>query len=213
MIKEKLSILDKFKLVQDIGHDGVELDSPGGQNKKECLEASQKTGLLIHGVVDSRHWKLHATESAARRRAECLKDLLTAIKESHYCGGSSVLFVPGNSKDGSKNDIVLRAIEVIQQVLPSAAQMGIKILIENVWNKMFYDHDAKPEQTADQYTTFIDDCNSPWTSAYFEICNHHKYGQPRDWIRTLGKRIVKLDVKDFNRDKNEWSDIGDGTIN
>jgi hexulose-6-phosphate isomerase len=213
MIKEKLSILDKFKLVQDIGYDGVELDSPGGQNKKECLEASQKTGLPIHGVVDSRHWRVRATESAPRRRAECLKDLLTAIKESHYCGGSSVLFVPGHGEDGSKNEIVPRAIEVIQQALPTAAKLGMKILIENVWNKMFYDHDEKPEQTADQYATFIDDCNSPWVGAYFDIGNHHKYGQPQDWIRTLGKRIVKLDVKDFNRDKNEWSDIGDGTIN
>ena len=63
MIKEKLSILDKFKLVQDLGYDGVELDSPGGQNKKECLEASQKTGLPIHGVVDSKHWSVRATEA------------------------------------------------------------------------------------------------------------------------------------------------------
>ena len=141
MIKEKLSILDKFKLVQDIGYDGIELDSPGGQNKKECLEASQKTGFPIHGVVDSRHWGVRATESAPRRRAECLKDLLTAIKESHYCGGSSVLFVPGHGKDGSKNEIVPRVIEVIQQALATAAKLGMKILIENVWNKMFFDHD------------------------------------------------------------------------
>ncbi|MCK4792169.1 MAG: sugar phosphate isomerase/epimerase [Desulfobacteraceae bacterium] len=212
MIKEDLSILDKFKLVQDIGYDGVELDSPGGPDKKECLEASQKTGLPIHGVVDSRHWSVRATESDPKRREECLKDILTAIKESHYCGGSSVLFVPGHGNDGPESDIIPRAIEVIQQALPSAAKLGVKILIENVWNRMFYDHDGKPEQNAERYAAFIDACNSPWVGAYFDIGNHHKYGQPQDWIRTLGKRIVKLDVKGYSRDTNNWSAIGDGTI-
>ena len=213
MIREGISILDKFKLVQDIGYDGVELNSPGGQNKKECLEASQKTGLPIHGVVDSRHWSVRATEPDPKRREQCLNDLLTAIKESYYCGGSSVLFVPGHAKDGPGNEIASRAIEVIQQALPSAAKLGVRILIENVWNRMFYDHDNKPEQTAERYAAFIDACNSPWVGAYFDIGNHHKYGQPQDWIRTLGKRIVKLDVKGFSRDTNNWSAIGDGTIN
>ena len=212
MIGEKLPILDKFKLVQDLGYDGVELNSPGGENKKECLEASQKTGLPIHGVVDSKHWGVRATESDPKRREQCLEDLLTAIKESHYCGGSSALFVPGHGKDGPEDEIVPRSIEVIQGALPLAAKLGVSILIENVWNHMFYDHNGKPEQTADRYAAFIDACNSPWVGAYYDIGNHHKYGRPQDWIRTLGKRTVKLDVKGFNRDTNNWSAIGDGTI-
>jgi hexulose-6-phosphate isomerase len=124
-----------------------------------------------------------------------------------------VLFVPGHGKDGPESEIIPRAIDVIQRALPSAAKLGVKILIENVWNRMFYDHDGRPEQTAARYAAFIDACNSPWVGAYFDIGNHHKYGQPQDWVRALEKRIVKLDVKGFNRDKNNWSAIGDGTIN
>ena len=212
MIREELSILDKFKLVQDLGYDGVELDSPGGQDKAQCLEASQKTGLPIHGVVDSRHWSVRATEPDPKRRRQCLNDLLTAIQESYYCGGSSVLFVPGHGKDGREDEIVPRSVELIQQALPSAARLGIRILIENVWNSMFYDHDGRPEQTAERYAAFIDTCNSPWVGAYYDIGNHHKYGQPQDWIRTLGKRVVKVDVKGFSRTTNNWSAIGEGTI-
>jgi len=212
MIKGDMSILDKFKLVQDLGYDGVELDSPGGQDKKQCLEASQKTGLPIHGVVDSRHWSVRATEADPKRREECLNDLLTAIKESHYCGGSSALFVPGHGKDGPEDVIIPRSIEVIRKALPTAAKLGIRILIENVWNHMLYDHDGQPEQGAERYAAFIDACNSPWVGAYYDIGNHHKYGQPQNWIRTLGKRIVKLDVKGFSRDGNKWSPIGEGTI-
>lgn len=213
MIKGDMSILDKFKLVQDLGYDGVELDSPGGQDKKQCREASRQTGLPIHGVVDSRHWSVRATEADPKRREECLNDLLTAIKESHYCGGSAVLFVPGHAKDGPEDVIVPRSLEVIQKALPTAAKLGIRILIENVWNQMFYDHDGPPEQGAERYAAFIDACNSPWVGAYYDIGNHHKYGQPQEWIRTLGKRIIKLDVKGYSRAKNNWAEIGDGTIN
>ncbi len=212
MIQGEMSILDKFKLVQDLGYDGVELDSPGGQDKEQCLEASQKTGLPIHGVVDSKHWSVRATEADPQRRQQCLDDLLTAIKESHYCGGSSVLFVPGHGNDGPEDEIIPRSLGVIGQALPTAAKLGIRILIENVWNRMFYDHDSGPEQSAERYATFIDACQSPWVGAYYDIGNHHKYGQPQQWIRTLGPRIVKLDVKGFSREKNGWTEIGDGTI-
>lgn len=212
MIQGDMSIFDKFKLVQDLGYDGVELDSPGGQDKEQCLEASQKTGLPIHGVVDSKHWSVRATEADPQRRKQCLDDLLTAIKESHYCGGSSVLFVPGHGNDGPEDEIIPRSLGVIGQALPTAARLGIRILIENVWNRMFYDHDSGPEQSAERYAAFIDACKSPWVGAYYDIGNHHKYGQPQQWIRTLGTRIVKLDVKGFSREKNGWTEIGDGTI-
>ncbi|MCG8586522.1 MAG: sugar phosphate isomerase/epimerase, partial [Pirellulales bacterium] len=33
-----------------------------------------------------------------------------------------------------------------------------------------------------------------------------------DWIRTLGKRIVKLDVKGFSRAKNRFTKIGEGDL-
>jgi L-ribulose-5-phosphate 3-epimerase len=123
-----------------------------------------------------------------------------------------VLFVPGHGNDGPEDEIIPRSLDVIGQALPTAAKLGIRILIENVWNRMFYDHDSGPEQSAERYAAFIDACQSPWVGAYYDIGNHHKYGQPQEWIRTLGTRIVKLDVKGFSREKNGWTEIGDGTI-
>lgn len=57
MIKENLSIMDKFKLVKDLGFDGIELDSPNDLNEREVLEARDKTGIELPGVVNSIHWK------------------------------------------------------------------------------------------------------------------------------------------------------------
>ena len=41
------------------------------------------------------------------------------------------------------------------------------------------------------------------------------YGYPQDWIRTLGKRIVEVHLKDFKRTGNcyKWVNLGDGDVN
>jgi hexulose-6-phosphate isomerase len=86
------------------------------------------------------------------------------------------------------------------------------ILVENVWNRMMYDHDAPPEQGAQSFVKFVDSFNSPWVGMYYDIGNHWKYGQPGDWLRAFGRRAVKLDVKGFSRANDEFVDIGEGDL-
>jgi hexulose-6-phosphate isomerase len=86
------------------------------------------------------------------------------------------------------------------------------ILVENVWNQMFYEHDAPPEQGAGEFVRFVDSFDSPWVGMYYDIGNHWKYGQPGDWIRAFGRRCVKLDVKGFSRATGEFVDIGEGDL-
>ena len=51
MVKEGNTIMDKFKLLKELGYDGVEFSSPHKFDHREILEAKQKTGLEIPGVV------------------------------------------------------------------------------------------------------------------------------------------------------------------
>lgn len=213
MINEpNLSVEEKFKLLQDLGFDGAELDSPGGVNKQEAIAASQKTGLPIHGVVDSTHWGDRLSDPKAEVREKGLRDLLTAIRDSHACGGSAVLLVAGHGQDGTHEEVAARSLEQIQKAQPLAAKLGIRILIENVWNHFCYQHDGPGDQSADQLIAFIDAARSPWVGSYFDIGNHRKYATPSKWIRQLGHRVVKLDVKDFNHETNKWAEIGEGTV-
>jgi hexulose-6-phosphate isomerase len=46
----------------------------------------------------------------------------------------------------------------------------------------------------------------------FDIGNHWKYGNMGDWIRQLGKRIYKLDIKGYSRASGKWTDIGEDDI-
>ncbi len=206
------SLEEKFRILAELGYDGVELDSPGGQNKPEALAASKATGLPIHGVVNSIHWKTRLSDPAEDVRAKSLEGLLTAIRESHAVGGSSVLLVPG-VVDGKTNHQQAweRSIVEIRKALPLAAELGIHILIENVWNRMFYDEKGGSAQSAERLAAYLDEINSPWVGSYFDIGNHQRFGEPAAWIRTLGRRIVKLDVKDWGV-KGGFCKIGDGDV-
>jgi len=203
---------EKYKGIQEIGFDGLELNSPGGLNKDKCLEASKKYNFPTHGVVDSKHWKVSFSDPSLEVREQALKDLITAIDDSHKVGGSAVLIVPAvvNAKT-THEQAWQRSIETIKKAIPHAALKGQHILIENVWNKFLYDPKGPNNQTADLLVKYIDEFNSPWIGSYFDIGNIQKFGKPADWIRTLGKRIVKLDVKDWGV-KGGFTPIGEGDV-
>jgi len=46
---------------------------------------------------------------------------------------------------------------------------------------------------------YVDEINSPWCGQYFDVGNCVKYGWPEHWIAVLGKRIKKIDIKEFSR--------------
>ena len=90
----------------------------------------------------------------------------------------------------------------VRKALPLAEKLGIKITIETVWNNFI----TKPEQLIQ----YIDDFKSPYVAAYFDCSNMIKYGVPSaQWIRMLGKRLVKFDFKGYSKDK-QWVAIGEG---
>ena len=121
-------------------------------------------------------------------------------------GGFSVLLVPGKviGPDENHDHVWQRSITAIRKVLPLASKLGVRVLIENVWNGFC--------ETPDQMRDYIDEICSPWVGAYFDIGNCRKFGFSEDWIHTLGPRIVKLDCKDWG-DTEGFCRIGDGDVN
>ena len=117
----------------------------------------------------------------------------------------------GHGNDGPENEIWPRALENIRKAIPLAAWYGVYIAIENVWNHFLYQHDGPDNQSADKFVKFVDELNSPWVGMQFDIGNHQKYGKPAEWIRSLGKRIVKLDVKDWGKNGG-FVPIGKGDV-
>ena len=196
MVTEKLSVLDKFKLLKDLGFDGVELDSPNELDPKEILEARDKTGLVIPGVVNSVHWKSPLTDADPKVRETCSKSMIKSLNDCKLYGGTTVLLVPGAVNAGtSYQDAYQRAQVEIKKMIPEAEKTGIKIALENVWNNFL----ISPVEAA----RFVDEINHPLVGWYFDVGNILRYGWPEHWIEALGKRIMKIDIKEFSRKKQQ----------
>lgn len=203
MIKEDLSVLEKFKLVKSLGFDGVELDSPNDLNEKEILEARDKTGLKIPGVVNSVHWRKPMSDPDPAVRAECTQSMIHALEKCKLYGGTTVLLVPGVVNEHVRYDEAWeRSTAEIKKLLPVAERTGVKIAIENVWNNFL----ISPMEAAQ----YIDQFDSDMIGWYFDVGNIVRYGWPDQWVYILGKRILKVDIKEYSRTKQKEEGIWEG---
>ncbi|MES2792017.1 MAG: sugar phosphate isomerase/epimerase family protein [Planctomycetota bacterium] len=188
---EGATVLDKFKLIKECGFHGVDVDGPPLKHE-EVLKARDETGLNIHGVVTHTHWSQPLSHPDPKVRENGLNGLLQAIKDSKAYGGTTVLLVVGVvNKDISYADAYTRTQEEIKKALPLATELGIKIAFENVWNMFLL--------SPLEFARYIDEFQSPQVGAYFDVGNVVNYGWPEQWIRTLGKRILKVDIKEYSR--------------
>ncbi|MFT7678971.1 MAG: L-ribulose-5-phosphate 3-epimerase [Planctomycetota bacterium] len=213
MVNAPESMAERFAMLKRVGFDGVEMESPNGYDEAEVLRISREVGLPVHGAVNSMHWGTRLSDPDAAVRAKAVAGLIEALRESHAMGGHSVLLVPGAVK-GLNEDAAMveeRSIAGIRAALPEAARLGVRILIENVWNRFLYDHDGGADQSAEALREYLEKIDSPWVGSYFDIGNHRKYGRPEEWIRTLGRFVVKLDVKDWGVEGG-WAKIGEGDV-
>jgi L-ribulose-5-phosphate 3-epimerase len=185
----KGSVLEKFRVLKEAGFEGVE--PMGAMNRDEVLAAFKETGLQAASVCDHIHWvkSLSAPDEATRKLG--LDGLVQSLQDAHAYGAGSVLLVPGIVRDGvSYEECWERSIVEIKKAIPVAKELGVKISIENVGNNFI----TKPEQAM----TYLDAINSEWVGWHFDIGNvGAKYGPAERWIQVLGKRIVRIHVKDF----------------
>jgi hexulose-6-phosphate isomerase len=204
---QKLPLAARLLLAKEAGFDGVDLDQAALYTPAEARAAVAESGVFVHNAINHAHWQKRLTSADAAERATAVANLEHCLRVAHAAGGSGVLIVVGQGGDGPAEEIEERCRNELKKVLPLAASLGQPILVENVWNRMMYDHDAPPEQGPERFIAFVDSFNSPWIGMYYDIGNHWKYGQPKDWIRQFGHRCVKLDIKGFSRKKNSFVDI------
>lgn len=214
MVQDGASVLEKFQILRDCGFDGAELDSPSDTPIDEILAAIDKTGLKVHGLVDSLHWRFHLNDPDPAPRQKAIDALQTALRDGQKLSSISVLLVPAVVNDRLPYDQAWRlSIDAIKQCLPLAQQTGVKIAIENVWNSfLFSPLEAK---------RYLDELDSPMAGWHFDIGNVINFGWPDQWIRILGPRILKLHIKDFSRKKRDeqgmWKgfdvELGEGDAN
>ena len=211
MVRVGDTLTEKFKAAKAAGFDGIELNAPSF-DVAAARQAVAESGLPIDGTVCSSHWQVRHTDPDPEVRKRALETLKEALRKTHAVGGHTTLLVCGHGKDGTEEECWQRSVENVAQAVPLAAELGVVIAIENVWNHFCYDHEGGSDQSADKFVKYCDELNSPWVGMQFDIGNHWKYGPTGDWIRALGRRVVKLDAKGFSRQDNKFTKIGEGDL-
>jgi hexulose-6-phosphate isomerase len=196
MVKEPdLSVLDRFKMLKEVGFHGTELRTENRVDYQMYREAVDKSDLPVHGIVNSNK-----------------PDLETAVKFASDIGGDSVLYVASYDRKRPLMESWNETIEVIRKGLPAAEKHEVKILVENVWAGFLI--------SALDMERYVDEVNHPWFGAYFDVGNNVRWGVPQHWIQILGDRIGKLDIKEWDERKHGkeglragfGSPLGEGTI-
>jgi L-ribulose-5-phosphate 3-epimerase len=204
------SLEERLLAAREAGMDGVDFDDAASVTPEQLREAAAATGVFIHGAIDHAHWQTRLTSRDPAERAEARANLEHCIRVSHAAGGSGVLLVIGRSSDGDEG--AERARTEILRTVPLAAALGQRILFENVWNGMFYEDDGPRDQSVGAWAEYIDSFRSPWIGAFFDLGNHARYGDVAEWIRGLGSRIVKLDIKGYSNARGDAEGKGKGFV-
>jgi L-ribulose-5-phosphate 3-epimerase len=208
MLPEKLSYADRFKLARDVGFDVVQAPTTSDERiAEEIKKAADAAFVRIDSVMNMDHWQYPLSSGDSSVVEKSLAGMRTSLHNAKLWGADAVLLVPAVvNPQTSYRDAWTRSQAQIRKLLPLAEELKIVIAIEEVWNKFL----LSPLEMA----AYLDEFHSPWIKAWFDVGNVMFYGYPQDWIRTLGKRIVKVHLKDFKRkeDGYAWVNLGDGDV-
>jgi len=211
MLPKELGFRDRFQVALDAGFAGIEMQTVADPRQAdEIKEASAKSGLRIHSVMNMDHWSSPLSSSDPEVVARSVAGMETSLRNAKLWGADAVLLVPAVvNPQTSYQDAWTRSQKVIRErLLPLAQELKVVIGVEEVWNKFLL--------SPLEFVRYVDELASPWIRAYFDVGNVVFYAYPQDWIRTLGSRIAKVHLKDFQLDRANgrfnWKNLGEGDI-
>src|SRR5438132_1864145 len=206
MLPAKLSTADRFKLARDVGFEVAQVPTePDERKAEEIKKAAEAANIRIDSVMNMDHWEYPLSSSDPAVVEKSLAGMRTSLHNAKLWGSDVVLLVPGVVKwQTSYLDAWAGSQRQIRKLIPLAAELKVVIGIEEVWNKFLL--------SPLEMNQYIAEFKSPWIKAWFDVGNVLLYGYPQDWIRTLGRSVVKLHIKDFKRheDGYAWVNLGDG---
>lgn len=211
MLPKDLTYAERFALAREAGFEGIEMQTIAQpEEAAEIREAALKTGLRVHSVMNMDHWRLPLSSADPDVITRSVQGMATSLRNAALWGADTVLLVPAVVDAATPyRQAYERSQRVIRErLLPMARDLKVVIAVEEVWNKFLL--------SPIEFARYVDEFDSPWLKAYFDVGNVVIHAFPQDWIRTLGPRIVKVHLKDFNFDRPNgrftWKAIGEGDI-
>jgi hexulose-6-phosphate isomerase len=200
-----------------IGEAGSQLGTDVSESKcKELVEIAKDEGIKLNTTASGLYWGRSLGDPDKSVRLAAKDDLKRMLQICSWLGAKVHLTIPGAVDvfflpDRPKHDYMevwKYASEGIAELIPHASALGVKMGIENVWNKLF--------MTPGEMAQFVDQFQSDSVGVLFDVGNVIPFGYPEMWIRNLAHRIFAVHVKDFRRDVGTaagFVDLLEGDVN
>ena len=214
-------LADCFTEAKAAGFEGMEIalgEQIGlGASADDCLrvrEAADKLGLTIISVwVSGVISETPLNDSDPKVRERGVAAILKGIRIASALGSGAILLVPGEVGWGKKlkhgyQETWDRFSVELPKVIPAAEYSKVCLTLEEVWNRFLV---SPLEMRA-----FVDQFNSQYFKAHFDVGNVLQYGFPEDWIRTLGPRVQRVHMKDYKLsdhfEQGKFVDLLEGSV-
>ena len=199
---------ETFRLVRKLGFEGFELsfdpDGPIGfastvEEMTHLRQAAKDAGITLTSMATGAFWGTNFGQEDAAKRALARKVAVKMLELGQALGVSTLLVIPAavdivfipDEPVVAYDTVMQRTVEAMRALAPDCERTGVRIGLENVWNKAF----LSPLETR----AMLDEIGSPWIGTYFDVGNVILTGYPEQWIQILGEKIFSVHFKDFRR--------------
>ncbi len=206
MLPEGLSNPEKCTLAKKCGFEGIELNGPIADlaAAKELGEQARQAGVPIHSIVNG--WGGPLSDPKPENVEKGIASMETSLRCAKAVGAGAVLLVPAVvNEEVGYGEAWERSQKNVRKLLPLAKELQVIIAVENVWNKFLL--------SPLEFAKYVDEFDDVRLKAYIDVGNMILFGYAQDWLRTVGKRIVRIHLKDFKRKGYQWTNLLDGDVN
>ncbi|MFW6163069.1 MAG: sugar phosphate isomerase/epimerase family protein [Planctomycetota bacterium] len=206
VLPKDLELEARLALAREVGFDGVE---PGTLRRKSDVKAlakaAENTGIEICSVMNSDHWRFPLSSPRKRDVERSIKGMVKSLENAAALGTDCVLLVPAVvNEEATYEEAWKRSRAAIRKMIPTARRLGVRIAVENVWNRFLL--------SPLEFKAYVDSFKSKWVRAYFDVGNILLTGYPQHWIRTLGRRIRRVHLKDFDLSTKSFVPLREGSV-
>ena len=207
MLPKEYSDEEKFTLAKKCGFEGIEVTGviEDAAKAQELGALARQAGVPIHSVSFG-GWNAPLSDPRPEVVEKGLAGMEAALRSAKALGAEVVLLVPAVvTEEVGYGEAYSRSQTNIRKLLPLAAELQVTIAVENVWNKFLL--------SPLEFARYVDEFDHPRLRAYIDVGNMILFGFAQDWLRTVGKRIVRIHLKDFKREGYQWTNLLEGDVN
>jgi len=208
-LEGSLNPIEAIRLAREYGFDSLELCFGDERSALPVdadpaamtgiVAAARNASITLDSTASGLYWNRNLGDADPDLRAQAQHDLTRMIQLTAALGARTLLTIPGavdvfflpDRPAQPAAEVRANVAEGLAALLPVAERHGVRLGIENVWNKFLL--------SAHEMAHFIDGFNSPWLGAYVDVANLMPFGYPDHWLRELGHRVVGVHFKDFRR--------------